>query len=314
MQPSDRIGRGIKLHDLHVLMAVVQAGSMNKAAVLLNTTQPAVSKSIAALERTVGVRLLDRNAHGVEPTAYGRALLDGGTAVFDDLRQAVKNIEFLADPAAGEVRIGSTSLLAATFVSTVVDRLSRRHPRIVFHLVTAALATLYRELSDRNLDLLITRRFDPIADERLEFEFLFDDSFFFVVAGAQSPWVRRRKIELAELVNESWVLPPPNGRTGSHAIEAFRASGLTYPRTTVVADDAQLRISLLAPGHFLTVLSASALRFPSRRSEVKVLPVELPTARVSVGIVTLKNRTLSPVAQLFIEHAHEVAKPLAKRK
>src|ERR1700704_3003350 len=86
MQLSDRIGRSMKLHDLHVLMAVVQAGSMNKAAVLLDTTQPAVSKSIGELERAVGVRLLDRNAQGVEPTACGRALLDGGTAVFDELR------------------------------------------------------------------------------------------------------------------------------------------------------------------------------------------------------------------------------------
>src|SRR4051812_21576687 len=117
MQLSDRIGRSMKLHDLHVLMAVVQAGSMNKAAVLLNTTQPAVSKSIAELERSLGVRLFDRNAHGVEPTAYGRVLLDGGTAVFDDLRQAVRNIEFLADPAAGEVRIGSTPSLAPSFVA-----------------------------------------------------------------------------------------------------------------------------------------------------------------------------------------------------
>src|SRR5215510_7792543 len=134
MQLSDRIGRHMKLHDLHVLMAVVQAGSMNKAAGLLNTTQPAVSKSIAELERTVGVRLLDRNAQGVEPTACGRALLDGGTAVFDDLRQAVKNIEFLSDPTAGEVRIGSSTFLAATFVSTIIKRLSQRYPRIVFHL------------------------------------------------------------------------------------------------------------------------------------------------------------------------------------
>ena len=83
------------------------------------------------------MRLLDRNPQGVEPTEYGRALLDGGAAVFDDLRQAVKNIEFLADPTAGEVRIGSNALLATSFVSAVVDRLSRRYPRIVFHLVTA---------------------------------------------------------------------------------------------------------------------------------------------------------------------------------
>ena len=108
MQASDRVGRRMKLHDLHVLMTVVQAGSMNKAAAVLSTGQSAISRSIAELEHTVGVRLLERTARGVEPTKYGRALLQGGTAVFDELRQAVKNIEFLADPTAGEVRIGCT--------------------------------------------------------------------------------------------------------------------------------------------------------------------------------------------------------------
>src|SRR5881275_407275 len=100
---SDRIGLRMKLHDVHVLIAVVQAGSMSKAAAVLNTTQPAVSRSIAELERTVGVRLLERNPQGIAPTAYGGALLTGGVAAFDDLRQAVKNIAFLADPSAGEV-------------------------------------------------------------------------------------------------------------------------------------------------------------------------------------------------------------------
>ena len=94
MHLSDRAGLRLKLHDLHVLMTVVQAGSMSRAATLLNTTQPAVSRSIAVLERTIGVRLLERNSHGIEPTAYGRALLDGGVAAFDDLRQAVKSIEY----------------------------------------------------------------------------------------------------------------------------------------------------------------------------------------------------------------------------
>jgi DNA-binding transcriptional LysR family regulator len=106
MQLSDRIGRRLKLQDLHVLLTVVQAGSMGKAAERLNTVQPAISRSIAELEHALGVRLLDRHRQGVEPTEYGRALLDRGVAVFDELRQAVKNIEFLADPTAGEVRIG----------------------------------------------------------------------------------------------------------------------------------------------------------------------------------------------------------------
>ena len=100
MQLKDRIGRRLKLQDLHILMTVVQAGSMGKAARHLNTSQPNISKSIADLERALGVRLLDRHRQGIEPTEYGRALLDGGTAVFDELRQTVKNIEFLADPPA----------------------------------------------------------------------------------------------------------------------------------------------------------------------------------------------------------------------
>jgi DNA-binding transcriptional LysR family regulator len=313
MQVSDRIGRRMKLQDLHVLMTVVQAGSMNKAAALLNTGQSAISRSIAELEHTIGVRLLDRNPQGVEPTQYGRALLDGGVAVFDDLRHAVKNIEFLADPTVGEVRIGSSALLAASFVSALVDRLSRRYPRIVFHLVTGHVETLHRELSERSVDLVIARRFGPIADERLDFEFLFDDSFV-VAAGAQSSWVRRRRIELAELVNESWVLPPPGSVIASVVTEAFRAGGLDYPRATVVTESSEVRTSLLATGRFVTIFPASALRFPTRRSEIKALPVELPMARLPNGIVTLKNRTLSPIAQLFIDCAREVAKPLAKTK
>jgi DNA-binding transcriptional LysR family regulator len=313
MQLSERIGRRMKLHDLHVLMTVVQAGSMNKAAALLNTTQPAVSKSIAELERTVGVRLLDRTGRGVEPTNYGRALLDGGTAVFDDLRQAVKNIEFLADPTAGEVRIGCNPFLAASFVPVVVDQLARRHPRIVFDLLTSPTEALRHQLNERNVDLLITHTSSLAADERLCFESLFDEPYV-VASGVQSAWVRRRKIALAELADEPWTLPPPGSVIGSVAREAFRASGLDYPRATVVTDNAQARISLVAAGRFITIFQSPVLRFPTRHPEIKVLPVEPAMVDMQIGIITLKNRTISPVAQLFIKHAREVAKPLAKRK
>src|SRR5215471_11516215 len=100
------VGRRLKLQDLYVLTTVAQAGSMGKAAQRLNTTQPAVSRTIAELEYTIGVRLFDRGRQGVEPTSYGRALLHCAAAVFDDLRQGVRNIEFLRDPTFGELRIG----------------------------------------------------------------------------------------------------------------------------------------------------------------------------------------------------------------
>src|SRR5437868_5592702 len=157
MEWSERIGRRIKLRDLHILLAVVQCKSMAKAAEQLAVSKPVVSKVIADLERVLGVRLLERDRHGAEPTVYGAALLKRSAAVFDELREGVKDIAFLADPAAGDVRIGCSLLLAATFVSAIIDRLSRRYPRVMFHLVTTQVEALHRELAERNVDCLITR-------------------------------------------------------------------------------------------------------------------------------------------------------------
>src|SRR5262245_15794424 len=312
MEWSDRIGRRIRLRDLHILLAVVQNKSMAKAAEHLAVSKPVVSKVIADLEHVLGVRLLERDRNGAEPTMYGSALLKRGLAVFDELREGVKDIELLADPAAGEVRVGSIVPLAASLISAVIDRVSRRYPRMTFQLMTAGTDALYRELRQRNVDLLIARRLGSPAEEHESFEFLFDDPYV-VVAAAHHPWARRRRIALAELATGSWVLPPPDSPPGSIAREAFRAGGIDYPRVTVVATTPEVRTSLLQTGRFLTIFSTSALRFPARRSELKVLPVELPLARAAIGIVTLKNRTLSPVAKLFIEHAREVAKPAAKK-
>jgi DNA-binding transcriptional LysR family regulator len=306
MQLRDRIGRRLKLQDLHVLMAVIQAGSMSRAAKQLNMTQPNVSRSIADLEGIIGARLLDRNRHGIQPTAYGRALLDGGTAAFDELRQAITNIEFLADPTAGEVRIGYIPL-SARFVSAVIDRLSRSYPRIVFHAVADETDALHRRLTARSVDLLIARRWQSFPDEEFDFAHLYDETYA-VVASTQNPWARRRRIALPDLVNEPWALPPPQGSVlGSVAMAAFRASGLEYPRPTVTTLPYELRMDLVATGRFLTILSTSILRFSAKRTELQVLPVKLSGAHVPNGIVTLKHRTLGPVANLFIEQARNVA-------
>src|SRR5215475_13992522 len=104
MQWTDRIGRRVKLRDLHILLAVVQEGSMSRAADRLAISHPVVSKTIANLEHVLGVRLLDRTAQGTEPTAYGRALLACGTIVFDEMRRGVQQIAFLSDPTVGDLR------------------------------------------------------------------------------------------------------------------------------------------------------------------------------------------------------------------
>src|SRR5262245_54693396 len=146
MDQIERIERRLKLHDVRVLMSVVEAGSMAKAALHLGTSQPAISRSIADLEHTLGVRLLERSAKGVEPKKTGQAIIRRGVAVFDELRQGVKDVEFLADPTAGELRVGCPEAIAAGPVLTVINRLTRRHPRIVFHVATGNAPSVYRAL------------------------------------------------------------------------------------------------------------------------------------------------------------------------
>src|SRR5215208_5798597 len=130
MQWEDRIGRRLKPRDLHVFLAVVETGNMAKAADRLAISRPVVSKTIADLEHILGVRLLDRTSRGVEPTLYGSALLKRSLAVFDELRQSVKEIEFLADPSAGELRVGFTEVPAAGLVPAAIERLVQKYPRM----------------------------------------------------------------------------------------------------------------------------------------------------------------------------------------
>jgi DNA-binding transcriptional LysR family regulator len=305
-----RIERRVKLHDLRVLMSVVERGSMAKAAQSLATSQPAISRSIADLEFSLGVRLLDRSPRGVAPTPYGRALIRRGIAIFDELKQGVQDIEFLADPTAGEVRIAAPLGWGAGFVATVIDRLARRYPRVVCHLTICD--TTAPALEQREVDLVVTRPLViPRAEDHLQAEVLFADSIF-VIAGIGNPLARRRRIRLADLINEPWALPPPDNDDHGLITDVFRAAGLELPRPAMVTTTGPARIALVAKGHFLSIASESVLRFGGwERSVSKVLPIDLADGGV-VGIITLKNRTLTPVAQLFIDCAREVAKPMAK--
>jgi DNA-binding transcriptional LysR family regulator len=308
---ESRIGRRLRLRDLHIFFAVIQWGSMAKAGADLGISQPSVSEAIADLEHAVGVRLLDRSPQGVEPTVYGEALLRRGRAAFDELRQGVKEIEYLADPTAGEIRISCPETLTAGFLPAIIDRLSRQYPRIVFQVFQENIATRFQELRARNVDLALARLLEPLGDDDLEAETLFDDQVH-VVAGAANPLTRRRKVKLAELADEPWIAIPSGGIASSFVAEAFRSSGLAMPQPTVQTFSQHLRYHLLASGRFITTLPASVLRFNAEYFSLKILPVKLPYQPRPIAIVKVRNRMLSPIARLFVDCAREVAKPLIK--
>jgi DNA-binding transcriptional LysR family regulator len=311
---ESQIGRRLRLRDLHVFETVIQRGSMAKAAIQLGVSQPAVSEVIADLEHALGVRLLDRSAKGVEPTIYGDALLKRSVAAFDELKQSVRDIAFLSNPTEGELRIGCTNSLATTILPRIISRFSGQYPGVEVHFDDVgdrATEELGPGLRDRKFDCVLQRIVLPLpghlADD-IDAEVLFDDELI-VAAGGHTQWARRRSIDLAELIDEPWILPPPGTWYHAFVSKLFHARGLEMPKPGLVTHSIALRARLLAEGRYLTTFASSVVRLNADRYALKILPVDLPVQSLPAGILTLKNRTLSPIVERFRGIARAVAKP-----
>jgi DNA-binding transcriptional LysR family regulator len=316
VQWEEQIGRRLRLRDLFVFFTVVEYGSMAKAATKLGVSTPSISEVIATLEQALGVRLLDRTRKGVVATSYGQALLARGQAAFDELRQGIRDIEFIADPDAGELRIGCPESIAAGFLISVLQRFTSKHPRVRFHVVPVYQPTVeFPELHERKIDLVFARLAkDPVEGrltEELNAEVLFNDRYV-VVVGTKSKWARR-KLGLADLVNEPWTMTPLDALGESFVGGAFRRRGLKVPSLVITTFSIHLRSNLVGSGQFITALPQSVLQIYRRPHALKELPIDL-SVQSPVAIVTLRNRTLSPVVQSFIQCAREVAQTLPGRQ
>lgn len=310
MDWTDRIGRRIRLRDLHIMLAVAECGSMTKASNRLAISHPVVSKTISDLEHSLGVRLFDRNSQGVELTSYGKALLDCGNVVFDEMRQGLKQIEFLTHPDSGELRVGCPEVEIAGIIPSVVERFSKQYPRVRLRVIHANTSMLqFNELRSRNVELIIGRVSDPFMEDDLALDNLFTE-LLVAVAGRDSSWHHRRRLTLGELINEPWVLPPYDSLRGPLVAEFFRSNKLDPPHAAVATLSLQLTTTLIASGRFLGFVPLSVARSSGAQVGLRILPLNILAHRIAIDIVTVKNRTLSQLAKLFIDCARQVAKPL----
>jgi DNA-binding transcriptional LysR family regulator len=306
---ENQIGRRIRLRDLQIFLAVTQRGSMARAAADMGVSRPAVSGVIADLERTLGVPLFERSTRGVKPTMYARAMIDRSVAAFDELKQGIRTLENLADPTAGELWVGCIESIAASTLPPILKRFMQQYPRVVIHIGRLASPTLeFRDLCERNFDLVLARnvKHSPNDTNELNVEPLFDDRLI-VAAGARSRWARRSKVDLADLIDEPWVLTPADCWTNMVLMEAFRAQGLEPPKIRLTTYSVPLRMDLVATGPYITIFSESIQAVRANRSSIKILPIELPASPWPLAIVTLRHRILNPVAERFIAHVRDYA-------
>jgi DNA-binding transcriptional LysR family regulator len=311
---ESRISRRLRFRDLQVFFAVVQCGSMARAAGNLGVTQPAVSEVIAGLEHAFGVRLFDRSPQGVELTIYGRALLKRGVAAFDELKQGIRDIESLSDPTKGEVRIGCPDSIAGAILAPLVQKFCAQYPGVIIAIEPVASPTLeLPELHARTLDVVLTRLSKPqdtkpFGDE-LDVEVLFEDEAV-IAAGANSRWARRRRITLLDLRDASWVGTSRETLTRTLLERAYQSANLPSPEMRVMTFSVQVRAHLLATGAFVTALPKSMLRLNPECHGLKQLPIRLPSPSFPVAVVTLKGRTLTAAVDLFVEKLREHVREL----
>jgi DNA-binding transcriptional LysR family regulator len=305
---DDRLGRRLRLKDLHTLQTVAEVGSMAKAANLLALSQPAISKAIADMEHVVGASLLERSSQGVELTESGRILVARGRVIFDEVREGLKDIEAVADPAQGNLRIGAADPLTIVVAEIIAD-ISSKYPRIDYQVtINDADATL-RQLRDRELDVVLTRWNPETTPDDLSCEILFHSPLA-VLASKSHPLVKRRKLNLKGLMGERWTLSPPDSYFGRIVADVFRRKKLELPRSIVSTISIHMRVDLLASGDFISVLPTYILRHQGNSAWLRALDVNLNEVG-PIAAITLKKRRPAGTLSLFQETSRRVCKAIA---
>lgn len=310
ISPEARVSRQLRFRNIQTFLAVVQCGSMGKAAAELGITQPSVSERISELENTIGVRLFDRRAQGVEPTLYGQALLARAVVMLDELKQGLRDLEYLANPSVGEIRIGCPDSVPATILPQMILDFCREFPGIALRFDQVPSPTLeVPALHARELDLVIAWLSVPKEEfgKDLNVEILFHDEVV-VAAGTNSRWARRSKISLSDLLDGRWTGTPSETMARTVLDNACRSAGLQPLKVDVTTFSVPLRHNLVTIGEYLTAMPKSLLR---RSPGLSALPVALPRHDYPVAVVTVKNRTLSPVVELFLKRLRRFIKSMA---
>lgn len=301
-----RLPRHLKLGELRVFVTVLEHRSFRKAAAALHLTQPAVTKAIASLEQTLGFRLFDRIANGVEPTVHGAAFAPRATAVFDELRRAAQELSLIDMGASGTLRVGIVPMPAIPFLPVALGRLADARPGVLATVVEARETELLDRLRRRDIEVAILRMALVDAPEDLRVERLFDERLC-VVARREHPLVGRAELDWAELLRQRWVMPPADCYFFEHVQRTLARLGLPMPAHTVEAYSINIQFGMVLHAGLLSFGMRSQVSFAPGKELLVRLKVDLPVDGTQVAAVTLESHDPSPLARLLVAQIRELA-------
>lgn len=301
-----RLPRHLKMGELRAFAAVMEHRSFHKAAAVLHLTQPAITKTIANLEATLGVKLFHRDMNGVEPTVHGLSFAPRAQAIFDELRRAAQDLSMVSIGAKGGLRVGIVPMPAIPFLPVALQRLMGVHPDAFFSVVEAREAELIDRLRKGDIEVAILRLSLLDPDDDMHASTLFEEKLC-VVASKTHRLATRTALTWTELLGERWVMPPGDCYFHAHVQRTLGALGLDTPRQTVESASINIQYGLVLHAGMLSFGMRSQVEFAPGNEQLVRLACELPGRASAVSAVRMLGRDPSPLCTQLVEHIRSLA-------
>lgn len=305
---SDRFVRAyLKTRHLVLLVELGRHGSIMQAAQAANLTQPAASKLLAELEHALGVPLFDRLPRGVEPTWYGKVLIRRAGASLAEMDAAYQEVMELMAGLRGRVAVGAILTASTTIVPDAVAELKRRHGELNVSIDVDGSKRLVERLRAGELDIVLGRVNDPAVADELYFEPVTDEPHC-VAVRAGHPLLAAGRLTMAELAQQTWILPPVGSIMGDCVASLFLAHGLEQPSETVSTAEVPMITTLLMRSDMVAPMSVELIQPYLDSGMLAALPYELNLRMDVYGIITRRHHRLSPAAEAMLVALREAAR------
>ena len=289
----------LKTRQLLLLLALEDEGNINRAAQVLNITQPAASKLLKDLEDMLGVSLFDRMPRGMRPTWYGETMIRHARVALASLGQAHDEIQALKAGSFGQVSVGAITAPGLSLLPMAVALLKREQPSLRVSLQIETSDVLMERLAQGKLDMLVARLFERHDKTALRYEALTEEPVCAVTRPGH-PLLGRRKLSLRDMADAGWIVPPA-GSVLRHRFELmFQEQGLGSPTNVVETTALLFMTRMLQQSDMIAVIATDVARYYAQHGLVAQLPIQLACTMDAFGLITRTDRPLSPAAQVML--------------
>ena len=313
MADIDRVLRSnLKLRHLQLLVALDEFRHLGRAAEFLSVSQPAVSKTLAEIERMFDLELFLRSTRGTEPTAYGKAVIRFARSVLADYGRTRDEIAAVAGGAAGRISVGAMVVATPSLLVRAVALLKQRSARTTVMVEEGDLTRLLPRLRVGELDLFVGRLEPGYASPDLETEALYAEPMCIVVRPEHALACGAR-VDWRKLAGVPWVVPPPWASSRIKLEQMFYKRGLNPPVDVVETASFLVTLSFVRERSAVGFVARGVARHFEQEGLFKILGIKVPIELPSVGMITLRGRGRTPATEQLMACLREIASKISGR-